>query len=95
MKKLKKKENHDSKIGMITSSDQASAGHSKYYFLKVNIKEYYHAKFQRAGTFMKYLMFRLSNLMNLAELVVNELTKSISKNIYQYSFFHPIYITYN
>ena len=83
------------KIGMTASLDQAPAGHNKYYFLKVNIKEYYHAKFQRAGTFMKYLMFRLSNLMNLAELVVNELTKSIFKNIYQHSFFYPIYLTYN
>ena len=29
----------------------------------------------------------LSNLLNLEELVVNKLTKSISKKIYQYSFF--------
>ena len=30
-------------------------------------------------------------LLNLARLKVNELPKSISKKIYQYSFFHPIY----
>ena len=35
--------------------------------------------------------FRLSNLLNLAELVVNDLTKSIYKKNYQYSFFYPIY----
>ena len=34
---------------------------------------------------------RQSNLLNLAELVENELTKSISKKNYQYSFFYPIY----
>ena len=37
------------------------------------------------------ITFRLSNSLNLAELVVNELTKGISKKIYQYSFFYPIY----
>ena len=33
------------------------------------------------------------NLSNpdLAELMVNNLTKNISKNIYQYFFFYPIY----
>ena len=36
-------------------------------------------------------MFRLSSLLNLTELVVNELTKSVSKKIYQCSFFYPIY----
>ena len=45
-KSWKSKENHDSKIAMMTSSKQPPAGHNKYYFLKVNIKEYYHAKFQ-------------------------------------------------
>ena len=34
---------------------------------------------------------RLSNLLNLAELVVNKFTKSISKIISQYSFLYPIY----
>ena len=58
-------------------------------------------KLRRAVTSMKYLAsavslnfnleFRLSNLLNLAELVVNGLTKSIIKKIYQYSFFYPIY----
>ena len=33
----------------------------------------------------------LSRLLNLAELVVNELTKSISKKIYQHSCFYLIY----
>ena len=33
------------------------------------------------------ITFQLSNLLNLAELVVNEFKKSISKKIYQYSFF--------
>ena len=37
------------------------------------------------------ITFRLSNLLNLAELVLNELTKTITKKIYQYSFFYPIY----
>ena len=37
------------------------------------------------------IMLRLSNLLNLAELAVNELTKSISKKICQYSFFFQIY----
>ena len=36
-------------------------------------------------------MFPTSNLLNLAELVVNELVKSISKNACQYSFFYLIY----
>ena len=52
-----------------------------------------------AVTFMKYLAsvvspktwnkitFLASNLLNFAELVENELKMSISKNIYQYSFF--------
>ena len=31
---------------MMTSSKQLPAGHNKYYFLKVNIKDYYRAKFQ-------------------------------------------------
>ena len=35
--------------------------------------------------------FPASNLLNIAKLVVNELTKSISENIYQYFFFYPIY----
>ena len=30
----------------MTSSKQLPAGHYKYYFLKVNIKDCYHAKFQ-------------------------------------------------
>ena len=30
-----------------------------------------------------------SNLLNFPELVINELKKSISKNIYQYSFVNP------
>ena len=34
------------KIGMMTLSKQQPAGHNKYYFFKVNIKDYYHAKFQ-------------------------------------------------
>ena len=34
------------KIGMMMSSKQPPAGHNKYYFLKVNIKDYYHAQFQ-------------------------------------------------
>ena len=37
------------------------------------------------------ITFRMSKLLNLAELVVNEFIKSISKKIYQYSFFYPIY----
>ena len=52
----------------------------------------------RAVTFMKYLAdvvsliwnkitFRLSNLLNRAELLVNELIKNISKKNYQHSFF--------
>ena len=32
-----------------------------------------------------------SNLLNFAELVENKLMKSISKKVYQYSFFYPIY----
>ena len=35
-------------------------------------------------------MFRISNSLNLEQLVVNEPTKSISKKIYQYFFFYPI-----
>ena len=35
--------------------------------------------------------FLLSNSLNFADLVENELMKSISKKIYQYSFFYPIY----
>ena len=34
------------KIETMTSSKQRSAGQNKYYFLKVNVKDYYHAKFQ-------------------------------------------------
>ena len=34
------------KIGIMTSSKQPPAGYNKYYFLKVDIKDYYHAKFQ-------------------------------------------------
>ena len=37
------------------------------------------------------ITFRLSNSLKLAELLVNELTKSISKKVYQYTFFYPIY----
>ena len=37
------------------------------------------------------ITFRISNSLNLAELVVNELTKSIFEKNYQYSFSHPIY----
>ena len=33
----------------------------------------------------------LLSLLNLAELVVNELAKSISKKIYQHSYFYLIY----
>ena len=38
-------------------------------------------------------MFPASNSLNFAELVENEFMKSISKKIYQYSFylFYPIY----
>ena len=32
-------------IEMMTSSKQPLAGHNKYYFLIVNVKDYYHAKF--------------------------------------------------
>ena len=35
--------------------------------------------------------FLASNLLNFAELVKNELMKSISKKNYEYSFFYPIY----
>ena len=31
---------------MMTSSKGPPSGHNKYYFLKVNIKDYYHGKFQ-------------------------------------------------
>ena len=37
------------------------------------------------------IMFQLSNSLNLAELVVNELTESISKKTCQYFFFYSIY----
>ena len=37
------------------------------------------------------ITFSTSNLLNLAELVVNEPMKSIYKKIYQYSFFCLIY----
>ena len=62
-------------------------------------------KLGRALTFVKYfasvvslifliwnkIKFPASNLLNLAELVVNEPIKSIYKKIYQYSFFYSIY----
>ena len=35
------------------------------------------------------ITFPASNSLNFAELVENELMKSISKKIYQYSFFYP------
>ena len=37
------------------------------------------------------ITFPASNLLNFAELVVNEPMKSIYKKIYQYSFFYLIY----
>ena len=37
------------------------------------------------------IMFQASNSLNFAELVENELMKNISKKLYQYSFFYPIY----
>ena len=37
------------------------------------------------------IMFPASNLLKFAEMVENELMKNISKKIYQYSFFCPIY----
>ena len=37
------------------------------------------------------ITFRASNLLNFAELVENELMKSISKKFYQCSFFYLIY----
>ena len=37
------------------------------------------------------IMFPASNSLNFAELVENELMKSISEKFYQYSFFCPIY----
>ena len=37
------------------------------------------------------ITFPASNLLNLAELVVNEPTKSIYKKNYQYSFYYLIY----
>ena len=37
------------------------------------------------------IKFRLSNLLNLAELTESKLTKSIFKKSYQVSFFYPIY----
>ena len=39
-------------------------------------------------------MFPLSNLLNLAELMVNELAMSISKKFNQYSIFHPLITDY-
>ena len=39
----------------------------------------------------KKIKLWIPNLLNLVELVVNELTKSISKKIYQYSLFYPFY----
>ena len=62
-------------------------------------------KLGRALTFVKYfasavslilliwnkIKFPASNLLNLAELLVNEPIKSIYKKIYQYSFFYSIY----
>ena len=37
------------------------------------------------------ITFPASNSQNFAELVENELMKSISEKIYHYSFFYPIY----
>ena len=37
------------------------------------------------------ITFQGSNSLNLAELLVNQLTKSISKKIYEYSLFYLIY----
>ena len=37
------------------------------------------------------IRLQLSNLPNLAELVVNELTKSVSKKNCKYFFFYPTY----
>ena len=37
------------------------------------------------------ITFPASNFQNFAELVENEPIKSIYKNIYEYSFFYPIY----
>ena len=37
------------------------------------------------------ITFHGSNSLNLAELLVNQLTKSISKKIYEYSLFYLIY----
>ena len=37
------------------------------------------------------IMFPVLDSLNFAELVENELMKSISKKIYQYSFLNPIY----
>ena len=37
------------------------------------------------------ITFLALTLLHLAELVVNEVMKSISKKSYQYSFFYPIY----
>ena len=41
------------------------------------------------------ITFPSSNLLNLAEVVVNEPMKSIHKKIYQYSFFYSIYHSLN
>ena len=37
------------------------------------------------------ITFPASNWLNLSELVVNELKRSITKKNYQYYFFYPIY----
>ena len=37
------------------------------------------------------ITFPASNLLKFAELMKNELMKSIPKNIYQYTLFYPIY----
>ena len=37
------------------------------------------------------MAFPTSKLMNIPELSLNELRKTIPKNIYQYSFLYPIY----
>ena len=44
----------------------------------------------KALTWNKMILLA-SNLRNFAELMENELMKSVSKKIYQYSFFYPIY----
>ena len=37
------------------------------------------------------ITFMASIFLSFAELVENDLMKNVSKKIYQYSFFHPIY----